>query len=156
MREDDQELFAGNFIAKTNVLLLLKTGKTEEALNVLEDSLESELETIKGFNESNIKTVAFYNAGLVNENCEKEIFNDGELKEEIELAKVAVKQVQSQTCHPTKKCTGGAWCFRMPWSLKAVDVNKNGIWRYIVGSNCGFTLRGNGCGEPVTGSVCLN
>ena len=85
IREDDQELFAGNFIYKTNLLLLLKTGKQEEAMKVLKDSLESELKTISEFKESNFKTVALYNAGLVNEKCEKEIFDDNDLKEQIEL-----------------------------------------------------------------------
>ena len=153
--EDGQILFAGNFIFKTNILLLFRTGRIDEAIEFLEDSLEDELEAMRPFQESNIRTVAFYNAGLINEHSENEIFIKEELVSEIEIAKKLIAKAQSTTCHPTKNCTGGFWCWRIPWSLKAVDVNKTGIWHYIKNSNCGFTLKGNGCGEPVTGSVCI-
>ena len=155
VNEDDQKLFEGSFIFKTNILLLLLTGRTAQAIEFLEDALEDELEAIKPFQESNVRTVAFYNAGLVNEHSEKDVFIEKELVTEIEYAIKIIAKAQSTTCHPIKKCTGGFWCLRMPWSLRAVDVNKTGMWHYIKNSNCGFTLKGNGCGEPVTGSVCI-
>jgi hypothetical protein len=100
--------------------------------------------------------VAIYNAGLVNENSEAPVFTNEVHLAAIEVAKKGIAKAQSTTCHPTKSCTGGWNCFRIPWSLKAVDVNKTGMWHFIKGSTCGFTLpRGRGCGEPVTGSVCI-
>jgi hypothetical protein len=153
---ETSDALAGNFIFKTNVLLLLRTGRTAELVEFLEDSLEEELEAIGNLPESNVRTVAFYNAGLVNEKSETQVFSKDALVSEIAIAIKGIAKAQSTTCHPTKNCTGGWNCFRMPWSLKAVDVNKSGIWHYIKGSNCGFTLSGNGCGEPVTGSVCLD
>ncbi|MGI9293359.1 MAG: hypothetical protein ACR2PS_05195 [Pseudomonadales bacterium] len=152
----NENLLAGNFIFKTNVLLLLRQGQTEQAAAFLEESLSDELEVIANARESNLRTVALYNAGLVDQSAEHKLFLDEELLSHIEIAHLAAAKAQSKTCHKTTTCKLGAWCFGIPWSLRPIDVDSTGIWRYVIGSGCGFTLKANFCGQPVTGSVCLD
>jgi len=153
---ENQEIYAGSFIVKANLLLLLGKGRTDDAIAFLEQSIEDDLSTIIDFDDSNMKTVAFYTAGLLDEQSDKTLFNKEDLKNEIGIGKRLASQVLSESCHPTMSCGGGFFCWRLPISPTAVDVtDTTGIWRYIKDSHCGFKLNGNACGEPVTGAVCI-
>jgi hypothetical protein len=48
-RDDYEDLSAGNFIFKTNLLLLLRSGRLDDAVEFLEESLEEELDDIRSF-----------------------------------------------------------------------------------------------------------
>jgi len=138
-----------------NVAREIRAGHGKQLAENIENSLPEHLKMISKFKKTPLMKAPFLLTNVLYISAKKQIPRS--ISNLIKKYGMSADQVLSDDCYDLLSvCGGGRWCWPLPTSLRPVDVDSPNPygWHYIVGSGCGWNLRGNPCGEPVTGAVC--
>jgi hypothetical protein len=149
---EEQDGFAWQVISLISVAQDIRAGRAEDLAARIEDMLPTYLEVMADFDDSALRTVAFYAAGLLYAESRKQ--PPEWMSHVIGTAKTDISQVLSEDCFEEMRCKPGKGCVPWPTSLRAVDVSRPSPmgWRYIVDSHCGFSwpkFWKPACGAPI-------
>jgi hypothetical protein len=155
--QQTQDLYSREFLNMMNILNQIKAGGSEKLSQNISNSIPAYLNQIAGFDNSTLRTVSFYVADKFYSKEHKTIPEN--LTKIMEMARMQGGKLLSDTCYEEMQC-GEPGCIPWPTSLRAADVTKPNSpmgWRYIKGSNCGFSwpkFWKLDCGQPVALEAC--